>query len=158
MTEPSTEAWDGFGHAMSSAPELALVAIAIVVAFVVFARWVMPTIKDMRKATLDSKERVAMSKIQVEREEIEAKNRQSAAFETLTEVVRDAKSKVDSTSNEMTAFGARIEESKVRSHEMSNEVYRTGKNVDHIGTRVDHINDRVDEIHDLLVEQSEKEE
>ena len=151
MTEPSAEAWDGFGHAMSSAPELALVAIAIVVAFVVFAKWVMPTIKDIRKATLDSRERVAMSKIQVEREEIEAKNRQSAAFETLTEVVRDARSKVDSATTELTAFGAQVEESRTRSHEMGNEVFRTGKNVDHI-------NERVDEIHELLIGQKDKEE
>lgn len=121
--EPSSEFWAGVGQSMAGANGDALVAaVGIVGALLVFVKWGLPAIKELREKRLEIDrfrievdERAAHALDDRERERI----RNMAA---LVEQQRQNNENTKALATIMTALHSRLEESASRSHEMGDAV------------------------------------
>lgn len=124
--EPTGDLWAGVGTAVGSAEGWMVVgALLVLGALFVVAKYIVPSRERIKMRELDIRER-------------EAQN--SAA---LSENMRGLKESNDSIAREFASQAAGIEESKVRSRAM-------GEDMGHVRRTTDHTAEQVDEIHQYI--------
>lgn len=124
--EPTGDLWAGVGTAVGSAEGWMVVgALLVLGALFVVAKYIVPSRERIKMRELDIRER-------------EAQN--SAA---LSENMRGLKESNDSIAREFASQSAGIEESKVRSRAM-------GEDMGHVRRTTDHTAEQVDEIHQYI--------
>lgn len=135
--EPTGDLWAGVGQGVASAEgwmvvgALTLITLVIGVLFV-WAKYVHPDNKEIRLRELEIREREAQNN--AERIKVDA---------ALAENMRGLKESNDSIAREFASQTAGIEESKVRSRAM-------GEDMGHVRRTTDHTAEQVDEIHQYI--------
>ena len=124
--EPTGDLWAGVGTAVGSAEGWMVVgALLVLGALIVVAKYIVP-----------SRERIKMR-------ELDIRERESQNAAALTESMRGLKESNDSIAREFASQTAGIEESKVRSRAM-------GEDMGHVRRTTDHTAEQVDEIHQYI--------
>ena len=124
--EPTQDLWAGVGTAVGSAEGWMVVgALLALGALFVVAKYIVP-----------SRERIKMR-------ELDIRERESQNAAALTESMRGLKESNDSIAREFASQSAGIEESKVRSRAM-------GEDMGHVRRTTDHTAEQVDEIHQYI--------
>ena len=124
--EPTGDLWAGVGTAVGSAEGWMVVgALLVLGALFVVAKYIVP-----------SRERIKMR-------ELDIRERESQNAAALTESMRGLKESNDSIAREFASQTAGIEESKVRSRAM-------GEDMGHVRRTTDHTAEQVDEIHQYI--------
>lgn len=124
--EPTGDLWSGVGTAVGTAEGWMVVgALLVLGALFVVAKYIVP-----------SRERIKMR-------ELDIRERESQNAAALTESMRGLKESNDSIAREFASQTAGIEESKVRSRAM-------GEDMGHVRRTTDHTAEQVDEIHHYI--------
>ena len=124
--EPTGDLWAGVGTAVGSAEGWMVVgALLVLGALIVVAKYIVP-----------SRERIKMR-------ELDIRERESQNAAALTESMRGLKESNDSIAREFASQTAGIEESKVRSRAM-------WEDMGHVRRTTDHTAEQVDEIHQYI--------
>ena len=139
--EPGTGFWEGVGQSVGTSPGWMVVgAILVIGVLFVWAKYVHPDNKEIKLRELEVREREAQN----DAERIKA----NAA---LAENMRGLRDSNDALAQQSAALAAGIEESKVRSRSMGEDVTAAKENSDHIRETTDETKDMVREIHAVVV-------
>lgn len=139
--QPSDGFWEGVGTSVGSSPGWMVIGALLVVGVLfVIAKYIYPGHKELKLRELDIREREAQN----DRDRIKA----NAA---LAENMRGLRESNDQLAKQSAALTAGIEESKIRSRSMGDEVAHTKESVDHIRDTTDDTCAMVREIHTAVV-------
>lgn len=139
--QPSDGFWEGVGTSVGSSPGWMVIGALLVVGVLfVIAKYIYPGHKELKLRELDIRER-------------EAKNDSDRikANAALAENMRGLRESNDALAQQFSAQTAGIEESKIRSRAMGDEVSHTKESVDHIRDTTDDTCAMVREIHSVVV-------
>lgn len=143
--QPSDGFWEGVGTSVGNSPGWMVIgAIFILGALFVFARYVYPGHKEIKMRELDIRQR-----------EAENDSDRIKANSALAENMRGLRESNDHLAQQSAALFAGIEESKVRSRGMGEEMTRTRETTDHIKETAEDTHDMVKEIHAAVVPRKE---
>lgn len=135
--EPAEGFWEGVGGSISTAPGWAVVvAVCVIGVLFVVAKFIYPGHKELRMRELDIRERESQN----DAERIKA----NAA---LAENMRGLRESNDLLAQQSAALAAGIEESKVRSRSMGEQVSAIEQATAHTSETVDDTNAKVTEMH-----------
>ena len=139
--EPTDGFWGGVGSGIANSPGwMVVVSLLIIGVLFVWAKYVHPDNKEIKLRELEVREREAQN----DRDRIKA----NAA---LAENMRGLRDSNDALAQQSAALAAGIEESKVRSRSMGEDVAAAKENSDHIRETADETKDMVREIHAVVV-------
>ena len=139
--EPTDGFWGGVGSGIANSPGwMVVVSLLIIGVLFVWAKYVHPDTKEIKLRELEVREREAQN----DRDRIKA----NAA---LAENMRGLRDSNDALAQQSAALAAGIEESKVRSRSMGEDVTAAKENSDHIRETTDETKDMVREIHAVVV-------
>lgn len=139
--EPTGDFWGGVGTGIANSPGwMIVVSLLIIGVLFVWAKYVHPDTKEIKLRELEVREREAQN----DRDRIKA----NAA---LAENMRGLRDSNDALAQQSAALAAGIEESKVRSRAMGDDVAVAKENSDHIRETTDETKDMVREIHAVVV-------
>ena len=139
--EPTGDLWAGVGTGIANSPGwMIVVSLLIIGVLFVWAKYVHPDNKEIKLRELEVREREAQN----DRDRIKA----NAA---LAENMRGLRDSNDALAQQSAALAAGIEESKVRSRSMGDDVARVREDSDHIRETTDDTHDMVREIHAAVV-------
>lgn len=135
--DPTSEFWSGVGGAISTSPGWMVIGALLVVGVLfVVAKYVYPGHKEIKMRELDIRQREAEN----DRDRIKA----NAA---LAENMRGLRESNDLLAQQSAALAAGIEESKLRSRSMGEQVSAIEQATAHTSETVDDTNQKVTEMH-----------
>lgn len=135
--DPTSEFWSGVGGAISTSPGWMVIGALLVVGVLfVVAKYVYPGHKEIKMRELDIRQREAEN----DRDRIKA----NAA---LAENMRGLRESNDLLAQQSAALAAGIEESKLRSRSMGEQVSAIEQAAAHTSETVDDTNQKVTEMH-----------
>ena len=139
--QPGDGFWEGVGQSVGNSPGWMVLGVVLIIGVLfVWAKYVHPDNKEIKLRELEVREREAQN----DRDRIKA----NAA---LAENMRGLRDSNDALAQQSAALAAGIEESKVRSRSMGDDVARVREDSDHIRETADDTRDMVREIHAAVV-------
>lgn len=150
--QPADSFWDGVGKGISNSPWWAIVGTGLVIGIVfLIGKFIVPSLERYRMKKVESEERIRMRELEVREREAQNDRDRIKANAALAENMRGLRESNDQLAKQSAALTAGIEESKIRSRSMGDEVAHTKESVDHIRDTTDDTCAMVREIHTAVV-------
>lgn len=150
--QPSDGFWEGVGASVGSSPGWMVVgALFLGGVLFVIAKYIYPGYKEMRMNRDATAREIKMRELDIRQREAENDAERIKANAALAENMRGLRESNDHLAQRSAALAAGIEESKVRSRGMGEEMTHTRENTDHIRDTTDDTCAMVREIHSVVV-------